>query len=153
MIEDPLNVLFLDFDGPMLPHRGWPIQDGEKYDKFDPIAAATIARLCHVGKVKIVISSTWREDGRSRIAEILGAAGINPGYLHQDWRTMELKMGVKSRKMEIAVWLAKHKNVHRYAILDDEKVDLPNLVHVTEQDGMLLEHQRQLFKIFSVEMK
>jgi len=147
------RILFLDFDGPMLPHRGWPIQDGGKYDKFDPIAAATVARLCEVANVKIVISSTWREDGHKKISEILSAAGIDPACLHHDWRTVELKMGAKSRKMEIAVWLAKHKNVHRYAILDDEKVDLPNLVHVTEQDGMLLEHQRQLFKIFSVEIK
>jgi hypothetical protein len=152
VIEDPLNILFLDFDGPMLPHRGWPIQEGTKYDKFDPIAAATVRRLCEAG-VQLVISSTWREDGLRKISEVLEASGIDPKYLHQDWRTIELRMGPKSRMLEIKTWLIKHKNVHRYAILDDEKVDLPNLVHVTEHDGVLLEHQQQLFKIFSLEMK
>jgi len=148
------SVLFLDFDGPMVPMRAWAIQDGVGYKNFDPVAAATVRRVLDASGAALVISSTWRLDGYDICVETLEKAGISRNYLHEDWSTGRVPVGPSlNRKLEIALWLSKHPEVEHYVILDDEDVGLPNQVKVTFEDGITMEAQRQLFKLFDVKMQ
>lgn len=147
------RVLFLDFDGPMIPMRAWPIQGDRGYDTFDPVAAATVKRVLDSAGAKIVVSSSWRISGYDVVVDVMERAGLDRSYLHDDWKTECIASGpTLLRKKEIALWLSKHPEVQDYVILDDEDVGLPNQVKVTFEDGLTMEASRQLFKLFNAEM-
>ena len=74
---------------------------------------------------RIVVSSSWRK-GFESAAQFAGAIGIAPplasarDLFHRDWHT-EWKFS-SSRDQEIGLWLADHRSVKRFAILDDHDV-------------------------------
>jgi hypothetical protein len=149
------KVIFLDFDGPMIPMRAWVLNmDRAKYEVFDPVAAATVKRALDAAHAKLVITSTWRLDGRDACIRLLEMAGIDRSYLHADWATPKAgRGGPKSRAAEIYLWLAKHPEVRRHAVIDDENMEIPNLIHVSMEDGIQMRHQRFLFNILGVELQ
>ena len=149
------KVLFLDIDGPMIPMRAWVINTERKlYERFDPIATATIKRVLDKVDAKIVISSAWRDYGYEKIVKVLDENGISHSYIHEDWQTKDLfGHQIHSRHKEILDWLKRHPEVDRYVVLDDAKLDIPNLVRVTMEDGILYAHQRQIFHLFGTDMK
>jgi hypothetical protein len=150
------HVIFIDIDGPMIPMRAWVLNmDQPKYEIFDPVAAATILRVVLAAGAKIVISSSWRTDGHDACVRILEMAGIDRLHLHEDWRTPITeghRATAKGRAAEIYLWLAKHPEVEHHAVLDDMELPIPNLVHVSMDDGILLCHQKALFGIFNLPM-
>jgi len=73
---------------------------------------------------EIVVSSSWRQAFDSAAA-FAAAIGLPPlagaaDVFHRDWCT-ESKMSA-TRAQEIGLWLADHKKVRRFAILDDHDV-------------------------------
>ena len=138
----------------MIPMRAWVLNmESTRYEHFDPIAAATIVRLCEAADVKLVISSSWRTDGYEAVVKTLERAGIDRKYLHEDWRTVSLGTSIDLRRNEILLWLGKHPKTVKFAILDDVDLNIANQVVVSLEDGLLLEHQRTLFNLFGVEMQ
>jgi hypothetical protein len=139
----------------MIPGRAWVLNmEHARYRVFDPVAAETVKRVLDAARAKIVISSTWRSDGQAKCVELLEENGIDRHYLHQDWRTPTVKQGgAKAREAEIYLWLAKHPEVEKFAVLDDTKMNLSNMVHVDFSEGILSCHQKALFAAFGVAMQ
>ena len=99
------KVIFLDFDGPVIPMRAWAWnrfldkkrleankgEDSGRWihlQKMDPCAVYMILDILDKTGAKLVISSSWRRLGRERINEVLGFNDIDPeAVLHEDWRT------------------------------------------------------------------
>ena len=139
-----MNILFLDFDGPLFSDRcnvfeenrsstpnppELQLHDWITYWKMDPVAVAMINRLQTIGNFLTVVSSSWREfidkDGAERL---FLANGLNLP-LHDDWRTYKgtpkdqgmYYSGYYSycdRLDEIVAWIKIHEPKN-YLILDD----------------------------------
>lgn len=130
-------VLFLDIDGVIMPGSAWREETEEErairkerdgylfpstiMSRLNTLVAQTGAQVC--------VSSTWRHDSRFR--ERFVDAGFE-GAFHEDWRTdIDLNMtdgGLyinQARGDEIAAWLARHPEVTRWAIVDDDRDMLP----------------------------
>jgi len=144
------KVIFLDFDGPMIPFRNWVLAPltYQKYEKFDPVAVATVLLALTKSGAKLVISSSWREIGYEEICKVLEENGISLDCLHSDWATPDLvHHSMVERPIEIRAWLSKHPEIQKYVVIDDAKMEIENLVHVTSEDGILYKHQLEIFKL------
>ena len=112
-----MKVIFLDIDGVMnnellLEYRGWEAIGEVQLDLLKEIIEATNA--------EIVLSSTWRLDGRNRkiVEERLATRGMN--LLDQTIVMMPKKMSMSViRSDEICEWLSRHPEVEHFAVLDD----------------------------------
>lgn len=132
------TVIFLDFDGPMLPARlhyeefnstimfdptaSW--QDDmalKRQVKFDVVMVNLINRWIQEANAKLVISSNWTKYSTfEEICEILEANGITCiDQIHDCWKTTKLSLW--SRAEEIAHWLFINRGtVQNYIIIDDD---------------------------------
>jgi hypothetical protein len=144
------KILFLDFDGPMIPIRAWALSDGIISDTFDPVASSVVRHLFEKNNdIGLVISSSWRALGREKIEAMLDRGGVPSKYLHADWETKNLENHVMlDRHTEILEWISRHPEITKYVALDDFPLKLPkdNFVHVTSNDGLLFSDQRKLFR-------
>lgn len=146
------NIIFLDFDGPIIPGRSYFIYD--MYDNdivggktFDTLAVGMINRICVTYNVKVVISSTWRILGFKKVTKYLKEAGFNLKHLHKDWETR--RSDTAPRADEISDWLKEHPEVEKYICIDDEDIKGHPLVRVTFDDGMTLEKFQELETFWS----
>jgi hypothetical protein len=116
-------ILFLDVDG-VLNHKD-VFLPGRHYPPLCEKCLAQFVRVTAETDARIVLSSTWRL--LPNHVEELKAAGVLD-KAHDDWRTIELPFITRNglivqtaiRGHEIAEWLARHPEVERYAIVDDE---------------------------------
>lgn len=144
-----VRVIFLDFDGPIIPARTLAlaeiIQGGRSWEGYDtpcPTSGSLINRCIQRADAQLVISSSWRRDGYKVCREMLLAARIDPKYLHVDWATPQSQSFSRSREDEIHQWAIKH-GVTEYVAIDDlplDKLPSKHKVHVTSENGFLLEH-------------
>lgn len=129
-------VCFLDVDGVLNCDATRP-GDGVREVAFTPpYASRVFTGMADTAKVsaltemleacgaRIVVSSSWRAAFESAAA-FAGAIGIPPlaserARFHRDWQT-EQKFSA-TRAQEIGLWLAAHKHVKRFAILDDHDI-------------------------------
>ena len=161
--ENAFNMdryLFLDFDGVLNTGRYSRHMKHEGIDPFDEFGAMfdpeTIANLKHIVEqtdCKIVLSSTWRNEGIMRMRELWKDRGL-PGEIfsmtpillstsYQDAMTGEM-IGLPQREakaLEINAWLHRNaKKEYRYAILDNEDFFFPkqqeHLVLTDEYEGL-----------------
>lgn len=109
-----MKVLFLDIDGVVNNEK--TTQRHRGVIGIDPFMAFQVGRIVEWTGCIVVLSSSWRHwpDGVKeveccvcKIADVTGSDAE----------------GVRGR--EIAVWLTAHKEVERYAILDDSSDMLP----------------------------
>jgi hypothetical protein len=161
-----MNVIFLDIDGVLVTTRTF-LARFEDRNAFDPVGCRIIHRICNHFKVKLVISSTWRFHSDLNTVDVPRAPDDHLRrnlekedllrYLHDDWRTIDLHRfnNDKVRGDEIAEWLSRHPEVKKYAILDDDSDMLasqfPVFVHTRFDEGIQVEHWRQLEEIFKNE--
>lgn len=154
-----VNVLFLDFDGPLTNTRAYLAFDKPMKRKMwttaDPIAIAFLNRLCKEYNVKIVVSSTWRKHN----AFVMNPTGVDAkeslrlwgftGEFHEDWRTIDNSRW--SRSEEIIEWLTRHiDEVDIFATLDDMTLDdILNPVTVDCYDGTSSPNMERLESIFN----
>lgn len=119
-----IAVLFLDMDGVVLSGRELWRTGNNRH--VPPEKIALIKQVCDQTGAAVVVSSTWRYSDET--ADILRFHGIP---LHPDWRTPFGRQMAGSlilattRGSEISKWLARHPEVERYAIVDDDGDMLP----------------------------
>lgn len=133
------KVIFLDFDGPMIPLRAYwlPNQTKPLVSVFDPVAVSLVNKLIEDSGAKIVISSTWRFQGNEKITAVLSKNGIDPTHLHKDWETP--RKFTSQRIHEIKWWLDDHPEVTHYVAIDDETLNIefvPNAVLADAYEGL-----------------
>lgn len=146
-----MKIIFLDFDGPIIPARTLALS--EQYDTPCATSGSLVNRCLERADAQLVISSSWRYNGYKVCCEILKAARIDPTRLHVDWETPQLHSFSRSREDEIHQWTLKHGVTH-YVAIDDLPLDkLPGVhrVHVTSENGFLLEHYLETCKKLGVE--
>jgi len=144
------KVLFLDFDGPMIPRRAFYLP-GQTYrpSKFDPVAVALLNDVLKKTGAKLVISSTWGRLGTETVKPTLEENGISWELVHEDWVTP--RTFTSTRVQEIETWLSYHREITHWASLDDENLDLEGKnVHVTFDDGMMLHHYEKLLELLEI---
>ena len=114
------KYLFLDIDGPLNTRRN-DFLDPERYGHhFDNEAVENLREVIDHTGAKIVISSSWRHMGLSRIQEIWRewnlpgeVIGCTPG----EWGDAET---FDTRGQEIQRWLEKNAvEPYRFVIIDD----------------------------------
>jgi len=143
------KILFLDFDGPMIPRRAYFLPN-QTYvaSVFDPCAVAMINNLIKETNTKLVISSAWATKGKQLVEITLKENGIDPCHLHDDWATPR-KLS-SHRATEIEWWLKKHPEVSIWAAIDDQYLDLEKSergIRVSFDDGILLTHYQKLLEL------
>lgn len=155
-----MRVLFLDIDGVLNSTRsvaafgGYPHSFTEKdLQLFDNVAVGLIRRLCKMGNLSIVLSSSWRINSNFRDA----AVGL---YLPIIDSTPILKHAVRdeitgkyrTRGTEIKMWLDEHPNVTQYAIVDDDSDMLeeqqPFFIKTEHANGLIWKDYSKLCKLF-----
>jgi hypothetical protein len=135
------SILFLDVDGVL---NSEAIFASRKHGPA-PICPERCARLLRMVDdigCRIVLSSSWR--GIPSLERKLRAAGILR-RAHKHWKTPHLLDADESRRgREIALWLSRHPEVTRYAIVDDESdilpEQMPHFVKTSFKTGLLDKH-------------
>lgn len=144
-------VIFLDFDGPIIPTKSWVLGHFDKTEKFDPIAVETIKLALRLSKAKLVISSSWRIYSRDLIVKILDDNGIKEDLLHIDWKIdSPPTCKIQDRSYGINRWLTSHPEIVKYAVLDDLKLNVKFLVHIDSDNGFSKQNQIELFKFLNI---
>jgi len=141
-----MKVLFLDIDGVL-----------NRYDMFagrcsrEIISDEMVARINRVVKetgCSVVVSSSWRLimslDELSLLLE-------EHGFLSEV--IIDRTPHIDRRDNEILVWLRDHKDVTKFAVVDDEASDLTDvkdqLVRTSFDTGILDEHADQLIEMLT----
>lgn len=138
------KVVFLDFDGPMIPLRAMCLegQTSDPPSVFDPCAVALLNRLCDKTKSKIVVHSHWRyspvhKEKYPDIKAHLISQGVKEEHLHEDLLCEEIDW----RWVDIKAWLAKHPEVNNYVIIEDTYIPVgfekfePHMIKVDFSEG------------------
>ena len=122
-------VLFLDFDDVLIVpslhriKRKRRARDGRKvHYAFVPEACDALLRIMAASPdTAMVVSSTWRLEGRKEVETVLQLNGCQDlsGRFHLDWATGDEQKGL-SRADEISTWLKNHPEVERVAAIDDD---------------------------------
>lgn len=154
------RYLFLDFDGVLNTGNYARKMKREGIDPFDEFGAMfapeAIANLKHIVELtgcKIILSTTWRNEGIMRMRDLWKQRGL-PGEIFsmtpillstsfQDAMNSEM-MGMPLREakaLEINAWLYQYASKdYQYVILDDEDYFFPNqqehLVLTDEEEGL-----------------
>lgn len=105
-----LAAIFLDFDGVLLTK--WT-----RFRRMDVCAVSQLNRLCRESGAGVVISSTWRHIGLGRCRAMLREADFKGKVLGA---TPTIWGRGFCRGDEIQDWLARHPEVERFVILDDD---------------------------------
>lgn len=146
-----MKVVFLDFDGPIIPTRSFVLSPTQMLDQPCATSGSLVNEALKRTDAKLVISSTWRYDGLKVCQNVLRAAKVDIERLHADWETKHFYG--QSREDEIHDWVTRHE-IEEYIAIDDmplEKLPNSHKVHVTTQDGFLLAHYEQACKKLGVE--
>ncbi|KOR30790.1 hypothetical protein TI04_04105 [Achromatium sp. WMS2] len=144
--NDRVSVIFLDIDGVLRPEPTMStICLGSGQSAFSPLSVGLLNRLCKVTNAELVITSSWRKRGQTKILEQLDKAilALNnllasdevpvPSHLKlfnkapqapESWRT---PIGnFYERGAQIDSWLKTWGHwVHNYCILDDVENLIP----------------------------
>lgn len=157
-----MKYLFLDIDG-VLNHLNWYIrrddpnrQDnallGEEYyplGEFDPECVGRVNEVVSSTGARIVLSSSWRLDGKERMAEIFGAVGLPTDF------DMTPVFRNRIRGEEIAAFLSEHP-CDRYVIVDDDSDMLPgqmaNFVKCPYETGFDSQRAAEAVRILGTEL-
>ena len=126
-----MNLIFLDIDGVL--------------NNLDPENVRHLNDLCVQADARIVVSSSWRNHGRARLARWLGAHGLQrpyhrvmatlPLFLPGDWIEWgEAERSDIYRGLEIEAWMLQNLDEEalgstRIVILDDDG-DMGRLGHL-----------------------
>ena len=131
------KYLFLDFDGVLNTGKYARQMKREGIDPFDEFGAMfdpeAIANLKHIVELtgcKIILSSTWRNEGIMRMRELWKDRNL-PGEI----------FSMEAKALEINAWLDQNAGRdYRYVILDDEDYFFPkqqeHLVLTDDKEGL-----------------
>lgn len=146
------NVLFLDFDGPLLNSKSWSRYDRPQgnliWTTADPWAIRNLNALCHKYDVRVVLSTSWRYGENKNPTHLSAIESLRywgfTGQFHADDRTPRVFSGDRGR--EIYLWFTKNINtVNHYASLDDSLLpDWINNVKAHPSNGTTKNDWKQL---------
>jgi hypothetical protein len=129
-----MKVLFLDFDGPIIPimsHK-CPRVSGKGAQAW-PSCVAALNRITDATGAVIVVSSTWRADGITKTRERLKQWGVKADCIaltpYLDKKTESGLWAAVPRGLEIQKWLDDYGRhpIESFVILDDDK-DMEHLM-------------------------
>lgn len=155
------KYLFLDFDGVLNTgnfQKRMKKEGIDAYDEygpmFDPQTVEYLRQIIDRTGCKVVISSTWRNEGIARMKQMWKDRSM-PGSIYsmtpillsttfQDAMNGELLSAPtkQAKPLEIDMWLQKHASKDaRYVILDDEKIYLGedyynHMIEIDDQEGI-----------------
>lgn len=123
-----MKVIFLDIDG-VLNHENhykWlmetdeptPLQRVYPYSEFNPRSCKILNRIIDETDAKIVLSSSWRLDGITRMNNLFKYFGLP--RIYDITPSLCERFGSLCRGKEIDKWLNEHPEVTKYVILDDD---------------------------------
>ncbi len=116
-----VRVIFLDIDGVLNSSKWWHDKKHVSWtdEQIDPRAVALLNELAPPKTTRIVVSSTWRLMGLSRIRDVLESVGVKARVIGV---TPDLvSLGDYRRGAEIAHWLSENgERIDSYVILDDD---------------------------------
>ena len=140
-----MKVVFLDFDGPLIPIMSHENRRGLG-EKAWPRCVTALNRITDVTGAKIVISSIWRLSGMGDCVTHLRNWGVTgevigttPRYLEDEWKGEKKILVAVPRGREIQAWLDEHPDVESFVILDDDKDMehlMPFLIHTPFEIGL-----------------
>jgi HAD domain in Swiss Army Knife RNA repair proteins len=138
----PTRILFIDIDG-VLNRHDW--EEGAPRAALHRRCVRQLNRVLAATNAGLVIASNWREwieDGamtREGFEFLLRTHGVVGGRVVGVTAPDE---DVSGRGAQVAAWLAKHRHVRAFAILDDESewpeppAQRRRLVHVDGKKGL-----------------
>lgn len=148
------KVIFLDFDGPLSSLRN-TLSDEDSLS-FDPVAIKFLSLACDVTGAKIVCTST-RSASYSRglfeeAKKYFANAGLDISHMHYDWSVNV--DNCNDRKGNIENFLQKHAEITHFVTIDDEyEGKLPNLVLVSDENGILTDDMYKIGEYLDVKMR
>jgi hypothetical protein len=129
-----MNVIFLDFDGPLFSDRAIRIMNDPipehlqfvtkltNYWQADPIAIKMFNQLNNIHNFKYVISSAWAKMfNKPQLQSLLGSNQFE-GIFHDDWTIWESDQSInrhQTRSVAIHKWLERNQDTTDYIIIDD----------------------------------
>jgi hypothetical protein len=118
-----MKVLFLDFDGVLIPIS--PVSYSEDYPTLSRDAIDNLNVLVQTTGAKVIVSSAWRI-GRSvrQLDRLLKSWGATFNVFDKTDERSDFDRG-----REVAEWLAALHTVEAFAVIDDEPTDLQELAH------------------------
>lgn len=117
------NIIFLDFDGVMIPRRAYFMANQTKgiVTKFDPCAVGMLNSLCEKHDAKIVLVTSWRKTnihGKDDLIAHIIEEGIDPKHVHTD-HSCPTKFS-SSKYHDMGFWLEDHPEVEKAVVIDDD---------------------------------
>lgn len=130
-----MKLIFLDIDGVMNHRKHFVRSRLHEGQEFCPIAVRNLREIIKRTGAKIVVSSTWRKMGQTRMKNILRSYDM-----HQYFYGLTPVIDEVIRGIEIQKFLEEcGAEVEQFVILDDDSDmgDLSNhLVHTSYIDGL-----------------
>lgn len=141
-----MKILFLDFDGVIKP----------LHQDFSKEACSRVNDLLHKeSALRIVVSSSWREQGLQAVRGILAGLGIDSIKVIDITEGMP-EHALKTRDHHIKKWLRDHKDIDNFVIIDDE-AEMPDFkakyVNTKSDIGFTEEDKEKALKILSKKEK
>jgi hypothetical protein len=142
-----MKLIFLDIDGVMNHRKHFVrsrLHDGQE---FCPIAVRNLREILKRTGAKIVVSSTWRKMGLTKIKELFRNYDMQQ-YIHGITPVIEDVI----RGKEIQQYLIGLSDVESYVILDDDDDMgdlLPRLVHTSQLDGLNDEKREEVIRLLT----
>ncbi|MBD5379316.1 MAG: hypothetical protein HDR74_05395 [Bacteroides sp.] len=130
-----MNIIFLDFDGVLIPFDS---NDGKDYFalKFNQSCVDCLSEIISATKSKIVITSSWANHFSIFLLKIMWKYRNMPGPI-----IGKIRNNSYDRSQKIDTWLKKH-TVTNYIIIDDmapsqfEEHHQKHLVHTNTRIGL-----------------
>lgn len=143
-----MKIIFLDFDGPIIPLQSHKPERRPMDEKAWPPCVRALNRITDTTGAGIVVSSTWRYGGEQYVTKVLRqwgvtgeVVGLTPRF-ESTWNGPILV--VVERGQEIAAWLDGKTDIESFVILDDDDdmsdlgarlIQTPFEVGLTEADA------------------
>ena len=135
------KVIFLDFDGVLLPdplalkqtqENGLTKDNYLEQVEFDPECVANLNKIIAVTHAEIVLSTSWAMGNSiSKLGNCLLRNGIDPSNIfgyddpnHGGWRTPRKMSSLRSD--EIGWWISEHPEITEWVAIDDD----PSILHL-----------------------
>lgn len=132
----PPKIIFLDFDGPLIPKKAKWLTPRQGRAQMDPCAVSLIQKLIEIDfTVQFVISSNHSLSGLDHCKSLLQVNDL-PWIVHKDWCTKITQTSLRAE--QIREWLDDHPEVVDWVAIDDIPLNaklVPNFAQCDEHEG------------------
>jgi len=164
MKDSQEKLLFLDIDG-VLNDTGFNVDWCHRFKRgvpmgFNPRSMEALNQVIEATQCELVLSSSWRLDIPDNITlegfDFLlkthgcrkGVVGVTPISLRKTPPPTPTPSNYNSRTFEIQEYLDTHKHA-RYAVVDDDFIDIPNFVQTNPDVGLTFTDAAMLITILN----